>query len=392
MPSAAKMPCLAIVAVYFAAGGGWAAGQQHAEKLTAWVQQLDADEFLTRETATANLLKAGPAALPALKAVLQHGSLEATSRAFYVVRELGLAASLDEGAEAWDLLNELAARKEVPTIARRASQALADLTQQRSGQALAELERLGARVERADVVGGLAIDPATYLEIGPAFRGQTQDLRRLKWVADVPQVVLTGERATDAWVQAAAAMAALEELHLYQTRVTDAGLAALAGHERLGELGLYYTPTITDAALEPLAKLPSLRFVKLYGTRATAERAAQVRAQTGLAIDFRRGAFLGVGCTPLDGNCKISSIHKNSPAERAGLQEDDVIIRFGESPITNFDSLTSLIRQNADGEEVEVEVRRVTFDKDGAPSSQNVVAKVKFTPWELKAAVQQPLR
>lgn len=393
MTRAAICRALATFVAGFAVGGGSLLAQQpapSAERLAALAKQLDANEFLARETATTDLLKAGPAALPALRGVLQHGSLEATSRAFYVVRELGLASHLDQGEEAWNLLSELAARKEVPTIARRATQALAELTQQRSAQALAELERLGAKIERSEAIAGILLDnPVSYLEIGPAFRGQVQDLSRLKWVAEVPQVIFTGEQVTDAWIKPAAAMAALTELHLYRTQVTDAGLAALADHANLEQLGLYYTP-ISDAALAPLAKLPSLRFLKLYGTKATAQRVAEFKEATALAIDFRRGAFLGVGCTPIDGTCRISSIHLGSPAEKAGLQEDDVIVRYGQSQVTTFDTLTNLIRQHADTEEVELEVTRRSFDKDGIPMTQNVVAKVKFTPWEMKAAVQQP--
>src|SRR5262245_51976470 len=98
------------------------------EQLARLVRQLDADEFLSREYATESLLKAGSAALPALRGILKNGSLEATSRAFYILRELGLAAKFEEDDEAWALLHELAARKEVPTLARRAEATLAELT------------------------------------------------------------------------------------------------------------------------------------------------------------------------------------------------------------------------------------------------------------------------
>jgi hypothetical protein len=366
------------------------AQDEREQRLAEWVKQLDADEFLTRETATAHLLRAGPAALPALKSVLQSGSLEATSRAFYVVRELGLIASLSDGEEAWNLLKELSGRKEVPSIARRAAATLADLTQRRSNQAVSELEHLGAAIQRSEEVNGIPLDnPITYLEIGPAFRGTVADLSRLKWVADMPQVIFTGQEANDAWIKQIASMAALTELHLYRTQVTAVGLAALADHPALAQLGIYYTP-IGDEALAPLAKLPALRFVKLYGTKTTIERVTDFKAAAGVAVDFRRGAFLGVGCSVLSGNCRVTSVHKDSPADKAGLLEEDVIVRYGQSPITTFDTLTNLIRQNAEGDDVEIEVTRTNFDKDGIPSKQNVVTKVRFTPWEMKPAVQQP--
>jgi len=385
------------IAALLAAGivlcGQLAAQQPTAkERLAALARQLDADEFLTRETAMLELLKAGPAALPALESVLKSGSLEATSRAFYVLREQSLAADLNQHDAAWDLLVELAARKEVPTLARRAEATLTDLRKLRSAQALTELETLGAKIERGQVFNGLPIDdPITSLEIGADFRGQEQDLWRLKWLAAVPQVVFVGEKVTDGWIKHAAAVADLAELHLYQTNVSDAGLAALAGHESLEQLGIYYTP-VTDEGLKVFDKLPALNFVKLYGTKVTAQRAADLRAATGMSIDDRRGAFLGVGCSTFDGTCTISTVHTGSPADKAGLLSDDVIVGFGGKPVTTFDTLTALIGERAPGDEVDVEVTRRNFDREGIPSSRQVVAKVKFAPWEQKPAVDQPRR
>ena len=363
-----------------------------AEQLAHCVRQLDADEFLTRETAMLELIAAGPAALPVIKPVLTAGSLETISRALFVVQQLGSSGNENAQEQAWALLVELAGRKESPVLARRAATVLDEITQQRKVIALAELEALGVRIARSQFLGGLPLDEEVMsIEIGDAFQGQETDLRRLKWLQDVPVVIFSGQKVTDGWIAQTAAMPSLEELHLYQTRVSDASLLPLAGYQSLRQLGIYYTP-IGDDALAALAKLPMLSFVKLYGTKATAKRAGEIRANTGLAIDFRRGAFLGVGCSTLDGTCTVSTVHIGSPAQKAGLAEDDVIIRYGETKITTFDTLTELIRQHAAGDEVEVEVTRRTFDKDGVPSTQNVVAKVKFTPWELKPAVQQPLR
>jgi len=392
MTPAAKCRWTVAIAAVLALSGGLAAQQPRSEeqRLAELARQLDADEFLSREHATESLLKAGPLAFPALRSVLKDGSLEATSRAFYILRELGLAAKFEENDEAWSLLNELAARKEVPTIARRAEATLAELTRRRSAQAQSELEALGAKIGRNDLNGLRADEPISFVEIGPEFRGQAQDLWRLKWLIEVPQVVFAGEKATDEWIKRAAAMPGLEELHVYGGRLTDAALAPLADHATLDQLGIYYTP-LGDAALSVLEKLPKLSFVKLYGTQVTAKRAGELTAAApGLAVDFRRGAFLGVGCSRLDGTCTISSVHLGSPAQKAGLAESDIIVRFGRSTITTFDTLTELIRQNAAGDEVEIEVSRRSIDENGNQQTRSVVAKVTFTAWEQKQAVEQP--
>src|SRR5437763_17147021 len=70
------------------------------EQIAAWVRQLDADEFLVRETAMLELLEAGPAALPALRPVLTGGTLEATSRGLYLLRQVSLSADDNDQDEA----------------------------------------------------------------------------------------------------------------------------------------------------------------------------------------------------------------------------------------------------------------------------------------------------
>jgi len=128
------------------------------EQIAAWIRELDADEFFTREPATLQLLEAGPAVLTALRPVLNGGTLEATSRALFVVRQLGVAADIDTQDQSGQLLAELAARKEAPALARRAAAALEELAQQRSANALSELEQLGAKIARSQISGGLVLD------------------------------------------------------------------------------------------------------------------------------------------------------------------------------------------------------------------------------------------
>jgi hypothetical protein len=377
-----------------------------AEQIATWIRELDADEFFTRETAMLQLLDGGSAVLPSLKPVLTGGSLEATNRALYIVRQIGLTADVDTQDQAGQLLAELAGRNEAPALARRAAAALTELTQQRSAQALSDLEGLGAKVVRNQVLGGILLDePALSIELGDAFKGDEHDLRRLKWVTDVPVAILCGKQVTDGWVRQAAAMPGLEELHLYQTHISDAGLAPLAERVPVGpnttnmlprgagikQVGLYHTP-VGDAVLKPLAELPLLGFVKLYGTHITKEGAAEFKNASGVSLDFRRGAFLGVGGMDLDGKCRISTIHEDSPAAKAGLMRDDVIVRFGKNAVGSFSSLTELISQCDAGDEVEIEIQRPILGEDGAPPTRNIVAKVKFAAWELESAVRNARR
>jgi hypothetical protein len=217
-------------------------------------------------------------------------------------------------------------------------------------------------------------------------------LRRLKYLPETRVLILAGPQATDAWLKQASAMERLSELHLYETATTDAGLAVFDNHPSLSQVGLYYT-TMTDAALPHLQKLPALNFAKFYGTKITREGVEKFQAATGLAkVDHRKGAFLGVGCQNFDGACLISTVHANSPAQRAGLERDDQLVRFGDVKVIDFDSLTAEISQRDSREEVELEVQRQVLSDEGRIVLRSLVLKVKLGPWEQDLAVQNGMR
>jgi hypothetical protein len=363
-----------------------------AEQLQTWVAELDGEEFLARETAMLELIAAGPLAVPAVAEVFRGDSLEATSRALHILQQIGLSPDPQTQEAARAALVAAAATKENPVTARRATAALDKLIQLRSAQALSELETLGAVVVRAQSFDGLVVESVVEsVQIGPEFRGTDHDLRRLKWLS-VSRIVLVGDKVTDAWLAHAAGSTGLEELHLHSAAITDAGLAAIATHPGLRQVGIYYTP-LSDPALKQLEALPVLSFVKLYGTKVSADAVEKFQATTGVPkVDIRKGAFLGVGCMSIDNECVLSTVHDNSPAAKAGLAHDDVLIRFGQTKVTDFESLTAQIAQLDAGDQIEVEVRRDVEDERGNFRTKNIVTKVTLGPWPVEAAVQNGWR
>ncbi|MEX2177044.1 MAG: PDZ domain-containing protein [Pirellulaceae bacterium] len=352
------------------------------------VEQLDADEFLARETAMLELIAAGQASIPIVQQVFRGDSLEATSRALHVLQQLGLAADIETQEAARAALVEATTNQESPVVARRAEAVLAQLIELRSVQALAELEALGAKIFHSQLFGGLVLDEmAESLLIGPEFKGTDDELRRLKWL-DISRLVLVGDKVTDAWLTQAAGMTDLQELHLYQTKVTDGGMAALAEHAALRQVGIYYTP-LSEAGLAHLEKLPVLNFVKLYGTKIPLAAVQQFQATTGLArVDHRKGAFLGVGCEPLDKGCVLSTVHPNTPADKAGLKKGDSLVRFGDAKVIDFESLTAKISQLDAGDVVEIVVQREIEDDRGNFTLKNVALSVTLGPWDVDLAVE----
>ncbi len=72
----------------------------------------------------------------------------------------------------------------------------------------------------------------------------------------------------------------------------------------------------------------------------------------------RNEPYIGVTGDPDGENCKILEITPGSPAEKAGLKANDVVLRFGGQKIADFDTLRSQVLKRRPGEEVTVEIQR----------------------------------
>ena len=90
-------------------------------------------------------------------------------------------------------------------------------------------------------------------------------------------------------------------------------------------------------------------------------------------IDYRRGAFLGVGCQDGTEGCIIYTVRPNSAAEKAGLLMNDVILEYEGKKVADYKSLTALISANVAGDTVTVKVVR-----DG----QTLSKRVTLGEWE----------
>ena len=354
-------------------------------QLSDWVQELDSDEFVVRETATENLIASGDVALPPLrKALAANGSLEATTRALHVLQQISLLADFDTQEAARVLLEEVAAKRDTAT-GRRAATVLVSLNEKRSSHALAELEELGATISRtqiADGFGGIQ-EIVDAIEIGDKWQGEPKDLRRLKWLQPINRLVLSGEKVGDEVLPHVAKMQQLTSLHAHHAKLTDQGLAALSGMEKLQELGVYYIP-ISDAALKHLEGNKSLISLRLYGTNATKPASEALQRTLGLAkVDYRNGAFLGVGCDTVNGQCIIANVHPDSPADKAGIRDQDTLLTFDGKKIADFPELTACISDYKAGQMVDVELQRIVFDEDNDAAQKRVTVKVTLGEWDV---------
>lgn len=72
----------------------------------------------------------------------------------------------------------------------------------------------------------------------------------------------------------------------------------------------------------------------------------------------RSGPYIGVRLNEDGHECRIVEVERDSPAEKAGLQADDVVIRFGKERVEDLENLLSLIGKHKPEDVVPVRVRR----------------------------------
>ncbi len=349
-----------------------AAATPSTEQIQHWIGQLNAERFLDREVATEKLIAAGGGAVGPVLAAVAENNLEVTTRAVYILQELALSgdAAVSETAHA---ALEKVAEPRLTSAARRARATLARLDFIRQERAIQELRRLGASVadRQADHVFGFV--EGYTVELGEGWQGQLQDLSRLRWLRDAGAVVLDGPQVTNEWLKYVACMPELPMLTVKRANVSDDGLKYLTTLKALSVLSLMYVP-ISDRAVEALRQLQGVDKFRIYGGRLTAAGVERLRQDLpNSEIDYRRGAFLGVGCEPGPERCIILTVRPNSAAEKAGLLMNDMILEYEGQKVADYKALTALIAANVAGDAVTVKVVR-----DG----QTLSKRVTLGEWE----------
>jgi len=85
-----------------------ASDKSSAQKIAHWIEQLDADQFVTRRAATDNLIAAGRAAIAPLGKVLRNSNLEVATRGIFVLRQLAICGDVATEEAATTCLEQLA--------------------------------------------------------------------------------------------------------------------------------------------------------------------------------------------------------------------------------------------------------------------------------------------
>lgn len=134
-----------------------------------------------------------------------------------------------------------------------------------------------------------------------------------------------------------------------------------------------------EKILKEIEKIIDEELAKLEG-RAPAKPSDNAKTQDPPKKEFKPG-FLGIGPTEGDeeGVVVIGNIVEGSPAEKAGLQEGDVIVSIGKTKIDSLERLYSAIGRTGAGTKVDVTILRDGKEK-----------KVEATLAERPAAEENP--
>ena len=247
------------------------------------------------------------------------------------------------------------------------------LRRQRAEQTFTEL---GAVLDPHHVESDVYQGYLYQLEIGPEWRGAETDLRRLKWLSEVEQVTLVGPQVRDAWLPHLKGMEKLVVLKIKRASITDAAVAELKEIASLRCVKLLYLP-IGDQAAGYLAECRQLMRLKMIGTDVTPTAHKALCDIFGIDnVDCRRGAFLGIKPSSAGDTWLINSVIENSAAAQAGLMPGDVIVKYGDHPIPDFETLTRHIAQNNVGDTVRIQVLRggKTFKRTSLSASGSEAA------------------
>ncbi len=96
-------------------------------------------------------------------------------------------------------------------------------------------------------------------------------------------------------------------------------------------------------------------------TRAQEKDEGGKRVEKRVVIRHGGGGYLGVGLQDLEGaarGAKVRSVESGSPAEKAGVKDGDVVVRFDGEAVRSAAQLARLVRETPAGRSVPIEVQR----------------------------------
>lgn len=326
------------------------------QELSAWIKDLDSDDYSKRQLATLNLGKRKSASIPLVIDAVGDATGEKAERLLQFLSAIAVDPYSDSGKIAFDALNELA-------ISRTTSKSLrAEKILQVIGAEQRDLTvnllrvcRIPLRDRELQVMSSspYILQP---LVIDRQFFGNAEDLVCLKWLTNVQFARLEGPRINREVLQQVIRLPHLKKLQLVETELVAEDLALLRDAPDLDLLEIVYSP-IGDEAVNTLLELPVWGNLYLFGTQLTQSGVQPLKSQLdGVDLFVSRGGFLGVKA--FGNSTVIDGVVSGGAADRDGLRRGDKMLSVNGVPISFFEDLRKELAKFADGESVTIEVER----------------------------------
>lgn len=323
------------------------------------VAQLADPSYLRREIASRQLLAAGEAAVAPLEAAMRRGDLELVERGTVILQDLAVLETPSENNSAWKALSRL--EKSGPgAAASRAGTAKSMVRSERKERARSRLVAAGVELGPQVLTLDSRQELLDVVRFPADWAGDEEVLQWLPWIYGATTAVVEGASASAEVLSAIGRMPNIRLVQIRDAEVSAEAIAGLAGLERIDTLEMLFVGLGDESEdLTAIADLPLRHTLVLTGTDFDEQDVERLRKQLpGLAITFSHGGFLGVQCEPLGPICEVNEVVPGSAAERAQMMRGDVIVKFGEHPVTTFADLQKAVRQYTPRDELEVVVRR----------------------------------
>ncbi|MGB7348006.1 MAG: PDZ domain-containing protein [Pirellulaceae bacterium] len=323
-----------------------------------WVEQLQDEKYLRRETASKRLIEAGEAAVPALAAAIREGDLETTTRAVRVLSDLALHQAPDDEQGAWEVLTGLAAHS---TGSRQAAakNVVREIEDAREITANEKLTEAGVVMDYDNFAIGALTSQRFTLRIDERWNGDVQPLGWLRWVRGVQFVSLHGAGIDARVLKQVVRMPRLSTIAMIDGSIDNDGINALAAMPRIDSLEIRYVK-LTPEMADMIAKLPIRESLNLMGTGVSAARMKVMESELpGLAISHKEGGFLGVTCSTYGmTRCEITTVTPGSAAYKSGIRRADVVVEIDGEAIELFADLQRVIAKHDAGDKLKFVLER----------------------------------
>ena len=381
------------------------------ESVAELIADLDSPKFEQRQYASYRLRSLELESVPSLVNLALNGNSEQTCRSISILNEMGIQGDIDMVAKIGRVLFLIGKRR--PELNEKAHLIRDRWKAKQTAKVVAELRQKGATVlenqfpidPQARIAGGMIIRNGRLIDISESesptpvkktIKPRSKNLISVKQIQKQTLEIIKAKPADDLRALRAAAKLA--------TRYTPAPVDSLPNQAFDITLDKNWRGTNADfEAILDLPKVDTLQLSNMKVSRTMMNAISSCKpsrmkmskcnirskdlfafgeASPDTFVEVRGRALMGVQGNVgrfSEGECRISSVVENKPADNAGLIAGDVIIQVDNQKIREFQDLVFYVAEKNPGEQVSVVVRRL---------GKKRTLKVKLAPYDSVAQDQ----